>query len=41
MWLQQIDESNETMRIVEEFARWILQVGEGQVQGISISDKGE
>jgi len=29
------------MRIVEEFSRWILQVGEGQVQEIPISDDGE
>ena len=26
---------------MEAFARWILQVGEGEVQGISISDDGE
>ena len=41
MRLQRINESSQTMQIVEEFARWILQVGEGQVQGISISDDGE
>ena len=41
MRLQQIDEPNETMHIVEEFARWILQVGDGQVQGIAISNDGE
>jgi len=29
------------MQFVEKFARWILQVGEGQVQGIAISDDGE
>jgi len=26
---------------MEAFARWILQVGKGEVQGISISDDGE
>ena len=41
MRLHRIDESNKAIWKVEEFARWILQVGEGQVQGISISDKGE
>jgi len=39
--LQQIDEPNETMRKVEKVARWILQVAEYQVPGISISDDGE
>ena len=34
----QSDESTERM---ETFARWILQVAEGEVQGISISDDGE
>ena len=29
------------MHIVEELTRWILQVGDGQVQGIAISDGGE
>jgi len=41
MRLQRIDEPNETMPNVKEFARWILQVGDGQVQGIAISDDGE
>ena len=31
----------ETTHIIEEFARWILQVGDGEVQGIAISDDGE
>ena len=26
---------------VKEFARWILEVGNGQVQGIAISDDGD
>jgi len=34
-------EPNETTHIIEEFARWILQVGDAQVQGIAISDNGE
>jgi len=38
MRLQRTNEHNETMANVEEFARWILQVGDGQVQGIAISD---
>ena len=38
MRLQRIYEPNETMHIVEEFARWILQVGDGEVQEIAISD---
>ena len=29
------------MHIIEDFARWILQVGDGEVQGIAISDDGE
>ena len=29
------------MTNVKEFARWILPVGDGQVQGIAISDDGE
>jgi len=41
MRLQRIDEPNETMPNVKEFARWISQVGDGQVQGITISDDGE
>ena len=41
MRLQRIDEPNETVPNVEEFARWILEVGDGQVQGIAISDDGE
>ena len=28
-------------KLFEEFARWILQVWEGQVQGSAISDDGE
>jgi len=36
MRLQRIDEPNETIPNVEEFARGILQVGDGQVQGIAI-----
>ena len=31
MRLQRIDEPNETVPNVEEFARWILEVGDGQV----------
>ena len=41
MRLQRIDEPNETMQIVEEFTQWILQVGEGQVQEIAISNDRE
>jgi len=41
MRLQRIDEPNEAMHIVEEFARWISQVGDGEVQGIAISDDEE
>ena len=41
MRLQRIDEPNEAVPNVEEFARWILEVGDGQVQGIAISDDGE
>jgi len=41
MRLQRIDEPNGTMHILKEFARWILQVGDGQVQGIAISNDGE
>ena len=41
MRLQRIGEPNETMHIVDELAKWILQVGDGQVQRIAISDDGE
>ena len=41
MRLQQINEPNETTHIIEEFARWILQVGDGEVQGIAILDDTE
>ena len=41
MKLQQTDEPNMSMHIIEDFARWILQVGIGEVQGIAISDDGE
>jgi len=39
--LQQIDEPSETTHIIEEFARWILQVEDGKVQGIAILYDGE
>jgi len=41
MRLQRADQFNETIERMEEFIRWILQVGEGEVQGISISNDGE
>jgi len=41
MKLQQTDEPNMSMHIIEDFARWILQVGNDKVQGIAISDDGE
>ena len=39
--LQRIDEPSETTHIIEEYAQWILQVGDGEVQRIVISDDGE
>ena len=41
MRLRTGDQSGESTERMEAFARWILQVGEGEVQGISISDYGE
>jgi len=37
MRLRTTDQSGETNERMEAFARWILQVGEGAVQAISIS----
>jgi len=39
MRLQRVDES--TIQRLDEFVRWIFQVVEGELQGISISDDGE
>ena len=39
--LQRIDNPNEIMHIVGEFSRWILQVGDGKVQRITIADDGD
>ena len=39
--LQRVDQSNETTKRLEGFARWILQVGEGEVQGMPILEDGE
>ena len=39
--LQRVDQSNETTKRLEGFARWILQVGESEVQGIPILEDGE
>jgi len=38
MRLRTADQSGETTEGMEAFVRWILQVGEGEVQGISISE---
>jgi len=41
MRLQTTDQSGETTEGMEAFARWILQLGEGEVQGISILEDRE
>jgi len=41
MRLRTADQSGETAEGMEAFVRWILQVGEGEVQGISISEDGK
>jgi len=41
MRLRTGNQSGESIEKMEAFARWLLQVGEGEVQGISISDDGE
>jgi len=41
MRLQRVDQPSETTERLKELARWISQVGEGKMQGISILEDGE